>query len=361
MQMQSLEIFAGSTAYQHIQKNGLKPSDITRIMGASGAAKWLTIAGLDMAIFGTWLSTAKHEINLFGTSIGAFKLAAAACDNPAAKLAHLAKLYAAYDDSDYLGTMRDIITYSTWDMMAKILTPETPAQILNNPHYRFHCGAVRPIGLFASQKLRHQTLALALAFARSPIRRDELQNICERVIFTDPRSTQALAHRDIYPTQNLPLTTENLIPAILSSGSMPLYMHPMQHASFGKPQTLYDGGMLDYHPVPDIFWKPDNGLTLYPHFYDRLKLRWFDKFYPWRRVNIQHLDKIILLHPSKAFVKSLPDGRIASRQDFRKYKKNPERRAKKWHEIVNRSHELGEAFLALIKSGDIANHVKLIS
>ena len=45
--MADLIIAAGPKALAHIRKHGLSPDDISAIFGASGAAKWLAIAGLD--------------------------------------------------------------------------------------------------------------------------------------------------------------------------------------------------------------------------------------------------------------------------------------------------------------------------
>ena len=57
-----LSVYAGKRAYEHVRKNGLLPTDVNRIMGASGAAKWLAIAGLDKAIFGRWFNDSSHRI-----------------------------------------------------------------------------------------------------------------------------------------------------------------------------------------------------------------------------------------------------------------------------------------------------------
>jgi hypothetical protein len=80
--MTLLRILAGATAYRHIKTNGLTQQDISAVFAASGAAKWLTIYGLDRAVFSVWLAQSIHPIDLFGTSIGTFKLAAAAQQKP---------------------------------------------------------------------------------------------------------------------------------------------------------------------------------------------------------------------------------------------------------------------------------------
>ena len=98
--MTKLRILAGPSAYKQIQSKGLSPEDISAIFGASGAAKWLTIYGLDKAIFSKWLKPGDHLIDLYGTSVGAFKLAAAAQADPAHALSCLAN---AYIDQHYRG------------------------------------------------------------------------------------------------------------------------------------------------------------------------------------------------------------------------------------------------------------------
>ncbi len=356
-----LTIYAGAHAHRHICENGLKPQHITRIIGASGASKWLTIAGLDAYIFGSWLADIDHDIDLFGTSVGAFKLAAAASANPRARLHQLAQDYAAFGNDDNSTNLRDAISQSTRTILHRLLGNGQPNEILSHPYLRFHCGTVKPIGGFATENRLKQSAVLGHVFARSPFQRDELAGYCERVIFSDPRSQRKIAQNDSYHTLQTSLTPDNLVDAVLASGSMPVYMHPVQHELSGQTHNLYDGGMLDYHPVPDLFWEKDDGLTLYPHFYDHIKLRWFDKFYPKRRANAALLDRTILIAPSAAFVRALPNQRIPSRQDFRHYKNDPETRTQNWLEVVKRSEALGAAFEEIISSDNIANHVNLLS
>jgi len=51
-----LTLAAGPIALKHVREYGLSPNDVSTIFGASGAAKWLAIAGLDKAIFGDWMA-----------------------------------------------------------------------------------------------------------------------------------------------------------------------------------------------------------------------------------------------------------------------------------------------------------------
>ena len=90
-----LTLAAGPTALRHVREHGLSSNDVSTIFGASGAAKWLAISGLDKAIFGDWMAdrTATAPVDLYGTSVGAFKLAAAARRDPGRMLATLAQAY----------------------------------------------------------------------------------------------------------------------------------------------------------------------------------------------------------------------------------------------------------------------------
>ena len=97
MPMADLIIAAGPKALAHIRKHGLSPDDISAIFGASGAAKWLAIAGLDHKVFAQFMTqrTDKTPVDLFGTSVGAFKLAGAARADADATLKVMADAYIA--------------------------------------------------------------------------------------------------------------------------------------------------------------------------------------------------------------------------------------------------------------------------
>ena len=89
----NLLLLAGKSAYKHIREKGLSPPDIAAVMGASGAAKWLVLCGLDSAIFSHWFKGRRDPLHLFGTSIGAWKFAAAAQDDPIQAFDRLKEAY----------------------------------------------------------------------------------------------------------------------------------------------------------------------------------------------------------------------------------------------------------------------------
>lgn len=349
----ALRIFAGNSAYQKIQKDGLQATDVAAVIGASGAAKWLAITHLDSTIFSQWLNKSTQTIDVLGTSIGAIKLAAALRRDPAAALTKLADDYVAqsYGPDNSL-----TVTEGTYQLLNSLLVDGGAQEILQSPRYRYHCIAVRCKGGLASNNQWPQKLSMASAFFKSMRGRDALSKDLQRVVFSDPRSTRMLRSSDGYVSERVELTQNNFDKALLSSGSIPVYMDAVNDVA--GDGVFRDGGLLDYHPVPDYFWPENNGLVLYPHFYQTLKAGWFDKFFPWRHVPSHHLDNVVMLAPSDSYIASLPGGKIPERQDFVKYQHNQERRRDNWREVIKRSEQLGEEFLKIVESGDIASHVQ---
>lgn len=354
---QHLQILAGPTAFKHIQQYGLSAGDISSVFGASGAAKWLAIYGLDHAIFDRWFNGIDHKVHLFGTSVGAWKLAAAAQKNPGEALTALANAYVAqtYAPSP---TMADVVAESQ-KILAAFLPKTALPQIFEHPNFHYHFGAVRCKGNLASDKSLALTLGLAKAFLQSRKGRRGLQSQVERVIFTDPRHPAPITARDGYKTETVALTSTNFFSALTASGSIPFVMPGVGNISGAQSGVYRDGGLLDYHPVPGYFWDHE-GLVLYPHFYPYLKAGWFDKLYANRTASPSLLDKAIIIAPTQAYVDSLPYGRLSDRKDFKRFRGQDSERMRTWHEVMAHSHGLGEEFLQLVSSGDIATRVRRV-
>jgi hypothetical protein len=359
--MQRLQIFAGLSAYTKIRKDGLSPEDVGAIFGASGAAKWLTIAGLDKAIFGQWLADYNPQtpIDLFGTSVGAFKLAAAAQDNPADAIMRFASLYAAQRFSGDISA--ETVAKATENMILDMLGEDEDGvwQILANPKYYFHCGAVRCHGTLNTENATVQRFGMAVGFMKSMFSDKGLDGLCERTIFSDPRSLTRFKAKDGFQVRRIELSADNLARALIASGSIPVYMNGVD---FPQDSERYyrDGGLLDYHPVPSAILPKSDKLVLYPHFYPSITRRWFDKFFPWKQVDPKELDNVVIIAPNDAHINSLPDGRIPDRRDFVKFQSNEALRISRWQTAVSKSEALGDEFLRLCETGDISDRVRPI-
>ncbi|MEX1668252.1 hypothetical protein AB4876_04965 [Zhongshania guokunii] len=355
--MSLLRIRAGKSALEHIQSKGLSPSDISAVFGASGAAKWLAIYGLDRAIFSEWLVDAHQPINLFGTSVGAFKLAGACRQDSAKALDELAHAY--IEQSYPNGFSADLIDIETQKLLDSVVDAAGLDEILSHPVFRYHCGTVLAKGWLAQSSVSQQKYAMALAFALNGFGRNIHTKIMQRVIFADARADGTLAGRDAYTSHRVVLNRDNLRAAITGSGSIPVVMHGVKDI-LGAPAGMHrDGGLLDYHPVPGNVWQGD-GLVLYPHFYSEVTSGWFDKYFFWRKTPKALLDKVVLISPSESFLASTELGRIPDRRDFLRMQGDDPLRKRLWWDSAKRSLELGEAFLTLAKSGDIGSIVEPI-
>ncbi|MCV6624691.1 MAG: hypothetical protein OIF38_01255 [Cellvibrionaceae bacterium] len=348
-----INIYAGRTALAHLRSNGLSPEHISTVFGASGAAKWLAIYGLDRAIFETWLSPSQQPIQLFGTSVGAWKLAAAAQSEAGKALFRLADAYIAQTYSKQ-AVPADVVR-ETSKIIDRFLPPGAIEDILNSPNRHYNCGAVRCSGSLAHERKWSLLAGMSEGFVRSI--GGSYGAMFERVVFSDARRMPALKTEPGIKNLQFSLSADNFVAALKSSGAIPYIMNGVDAIVGAEPGVYRDGGLLDYHPIPSRFWA-ESGLVLYPHFYDHLIPNWFDKFYSNRRANAAQLDNVIMISPSADFVRSLPDGRLPDRKDFSRYKGRNEERQWRWRAAMNSSTALGEAFLEVAGSGDIAKHAR---
>lgn len=138
---QVLEIRAGRTAMAHIREKGLSPADIRVVTGTSGAAKWLSIYGLYRAVFSRFLAGLSHPVYLFGTSIGAWTMAAGAQKEPAKAFDRLKQ---AYIRQQYQGRITpEKITEESLKILDAVFGPDQVSEVLTRPELRLCFSAVR--------------------------------------------------------------------------------------------------------------------------------------------------------------------------------------------------------------------------
>jgi hypothetical protein len=350
-----LQILAGKTAYRHIRENGLSQADISLVLGASGAAKWLVLCGLDCAIFSHWFKGRKDPLYLLGTSIGAWKFAAAAQKNPAKAFDALQH---AYIHQYYQGRVTPArVTSESVRIMDEFLDQTRVDEILCHPFLRIALGTVRCRYLLASRHRLVQMLGIVAGAGVNRISRGLQRLYLERVLFHHPQfDTRAVDFAD-FPTQFVPLGTHNFKQALTASGAIPYIMEGVTDIP-GAPKGMYrDGGMLDYHPAFAL--SPGRkGLILYPHFYPYIVPGWFDKKHVSRRVTGSVTGRIILLAPSETFVAGLPFGRIPDRKDFTRLMGQDAVRVTAWEKAVDLGRVLGDAFLEATQTGRIQDMVR---
>lgn len=338
-----LDVLAGPVALRRIRDGGLRPDDVDIVTGASGGPKWFVLYGLDRLLWSDWFVRRRRPLKLVGSSSGSWRFAAACQDDP---LAALERFEAAYRAQRFphrpAAAQVSRIARQTMDAM---LGEGGVEEILGQPGRQLAVVVNRLRGLDPDSARRWHHARLAAGAVLNLFGRRGLGRIVERMVFhTGP--ADALRFSDALPTRYVPLTRENLRPALLASGSIPRVMEPVLEIPGAGPGVYYDGGITDYHfaePFPAA-----EGLVLMPHFYPYLLPGWFDKLRPGRR-SPSALERTVVLAPSEAFVRRLPHGKIPDRNDF--LRMADDQRQNYWQTVVEASHWLADALAELTASG----------
>lgn len=347
-----LVLKAGPVALKHIQQHGLRSDDVEVLVGASGGPKWFCLFGLDQYLAAEFFQGRQKPLQLLGSSAGAWRFGCFAQADPAAASRRFCDAYRtlcyAKDAS-----IAEITATSATVMDAVFPTQEHLQQVIDNQIFRLNFIVAKSRRLNSGQSKAAQIGALTFTAAANLISRKSLGLFYQRVLFQHPSSVHlqqelltaedsaAFAGIRDLPTQRVPLTVDNLKPALLASGAIPLVIEPVRHIPGAGDGHFVDGGITDYH----FDWPfSSKGLVLYPHFYPHLTPGWFDKSLRWRRAKAKNLQNVVLLCPSERWVKSLPFGKIPDRTDFSTM--SDDVRIAYWQEVTERSFELAQALKA---------------
>lgn len=350
-----LLFLAGKNALKRIRDHGLAPDDVSIVAGAAGAAKWIAIAELDKAVFSQWIKGRTRPLHLYGTSIGSWKLAAAALSDPVPALDALVD---AYVHQRYPGRITQEKVMAACRGMLDACFPEARvSEILSHPVMRFSLSTVRCKGAAGSDSIPVQFLGLALGYLLNRARRSLLGVFFERAFFHDPRENPAFFEKSEFPTQRVPLHGGNFRHALLATSSIPLVMKGIRNISGALPGMYRDGGILDYHPA-SFSPQDGEGVILYPHFSTRIVPGWFDKSLHARRAEPGHLKDMLVVAPSPDFVSRLPYGRIPDRSDFKTFYGRDDERIAFWKEAASMGRRLADDFMESVLGGSIRTKVR---
>lgn len=348
----SLALLAGPDALRILRERGLRPEDVDVLPGASGGPKWLSLAGLDRFLFGEFFQAPRtRPLHLIGSSIGSWRMACLAQRDPAAALArgHDAYIEQRYERKP---TPAEVSAVSA-RILDTLLGPHGVDEILSHPWARLHVITAECRGPAASEHPWVQMASLAVSASANLLTRRALALQMRRVIFHTAGDDSPFRGLADLPTAHLPLTRENLKPALLASGSIPLVLSGVTVP--GAPGGVHrDGGVIDYHLSFDF--GPGEGLVLYPHFFPHLVPGWFDKALPWRRARGANFRRALVLAPSAAFVAGLPGGKIPDRNDF--YRMPEPERIRVWRAVAAASERLADELRELIATHRVAEHAQ---
>jgi patatin-like phospholipase len=350
-----LTIRAGKRALERLKSSGLDPADVEIIPGAAGGPKGLGLVGLDRTIFGEWLPSAPRVRHLVGSSIGAWRFAAAATRDPLRSLADFARLYT--EQCYPPRPSRQFVTKCARTMLGELFAGREE-EILASPGYRLHIFTVRgrwPL-------TRDSRLATALGFGMAAMAnvagRRHLARFIDRTVFHDAREPPPFAAGfDAFNTHVVPLDRHNLGEALLASASIPLVLEGVADIPGSPAGTYWDGGIIDYHL--HLPYHHTKGLVLYPHLTDRIVPGWLDKSMPWRKAGGAWLDNVVLVSPSREYLASLPHGKLPDRSDFKRYAGDDAGRMRDWRTAISESDRLAEAFNEFARRPDTARVLPL--
>jgi hypothetical protein len=345
-----LTIRAGRRALERIQSEGLAAADVEIIPGAAGGPKALGIAGLDRALFGEWLPAAPGVRHLIGSSIGAWRFAAACRTDATQALAEFARTYT--EQSYPRRPTRRFVSEAARTMLAGLFAGRED-EILSHPHYRLHVLAVRGRWPLTRDSRFSTPFGFGMAAMANAIGRRHLARFIDRAVFHDARDRPRFldAKRfDAFHTHEVVLDRANLGEALLASASIPLVMEGVSGIASAPSGIYWDGGIIDYHL--HLPYHHSRGLVLYPHFTDRIVPGWLDKTLPWRRARGEWLDNVVLVAPSRDYLAKLPHGKLPDRRDFSRFAGDDAGRVKYWRTAISESDRLAEAFLEFARRPD---------
>ncbi|WP_224371242.1 patatin-like phospholipase family protein [Hyalangium versicolor] len=347
----SLTLLAGPDALRWIRERGLRADDVDVLPGASGGPKWLVLAGLDRVLFGGFFRGRTRPLHLIGSSIGSWRLSCLAQKEPVAALERMEEAYVL---QRYPPKPPPSLVSATSDrILDTVLGRDGVEQILGHPWARLHIVTALCRGLSAFEHPRVQMMGLALAAMTNLVSRRTLGLHMQRVIFHAAGDTSPFAGLKDLPSAHLPLTRENLRPALLASGSIPLVLSGVRIPGT-RPGVYRDGGIIDYHL--DLDFGPGEGLVLYPHFYPYVVPGWFDKSLRWRWARPRNFRRALIIAPSPELVARLPSGRIPDRDDFVRF--SDEERIRAWRQVLSESRRMGDEFWELLSTGRLAERVR---
>ncbi len=342
-----LKIKAGPEALKHLRQNGLQPAHIELMVGASGGPKWLVLSPLDRVLMG-WLLKRHRPVFLAGASSGAWRMVCYGLSDPVGGLERLERSYVeqTYPPNPH----PDLVVGRCADLLHEVLGPGGSREVLRHPTVRLSLMTTLTRG-WAARPGRLQMLGLAAAGLASMVTRRLVGLLLTRVVFSDPRTRPPFWPLEDLPSEKAELTRDNLQPALLASGAIPLVIRGVPNIPGGHQGVYRDGGVLDYHlDLPNR----GPGLTLFCHFTDHQIPVYFDRYWPYR--GARNRSRMVALYPDPEFVSRLPRGKLPDRNDF--YRLPDRERIKSWYEAVNESQRLAEELAEFLDSPDPASLVE---
>ena len=340
----ALSIYLGKNAARQIECDGWSAELFSLLLGASGGPKWFILSHLDRLLFGDFLQRSSQPLSVLGSSIGSWRHACLAMNDPSAAVARLEQGYLYQRYASKPGPSE--VSQVSLGILQRVLGEDGAAALVSHPRIRTHIVTARGRGPAAATSMPLLATGMGAAALGNTISRQLLKLHFQRVVFySGSAPNPGLALHD-FDTRYCPLETGNVGAALHASGAIPFVLTGERDIPCAPRGQYWDGGIIDYHFDLDQY--RGEGLILYPHFSNNIIPGWFDKFLPWRQAAIHEVDNLVLLCPGETFVAGLPHGKIPDRSDFTRL--GHEERVRYWEQCVEASKALAEEFAELIES-----------
>jgi hypothetical protein len=353
-----VSLWAGNNAIEWIREKGLSPDDVEVVAGAAGGPKWLIVRHLDRHLFSSWLALRKRPLFFLGSSIGAWRFAAACQKDPCAAFERFEQAYMgqAYESNP----PQEAIDQELRRILDRLIGADGAEEILAHPKFRLNIMTVRCKGLTAHDERFRLMAGLFLAAASNFMLRRFLGIFFERILFYDRRDRPPFYRMRDFPLRQVPLTMANLKPALAASGAIPLLMSGVKNIAGTDGGTYRDGGIIDYHMNIDFLGRK-KGLVLFPHYAEKIVPGWLDKHIPWRKPDLGKMSDVLMVAPSKRLTDSLALKKVPDRKDFYTFSGRDGERIAYWRQALDAGERLADEFMELAVSGRIASELRPIS
>lgn len=343
-QLPSLIIKVGATAQKTLlDQQKLAPAHVHRVVGGAGGPKGLILNELDRHLFSEWFQDTR-PLELIGASIGAWRMAAACCNDPGIAFRDLLE---AYCNQHY--TPRPTESKIGPDRISEIFRSDLSKffeihpwrDILSHRSYNLNFVVSQGRSWLDSDFRWIQNLGFLRLIYSNSISRSHLEKWMKRLVFYS--HTAADVPLIDFKTEYHRLTTKNSLDALLASCSIPLVLDPVKNIGNDSIGKFWDGGITDYHLHWD-YRNSKNQITLYPHFQEEVIPGWFDKKFKKRHRWTSHFDNVVLIYPNPEFVSALPRKKIPDRGDFKLYGEDWKKRKSVWLGEVSECKRFVEDF-----------------
>lgn len=350
-----LRFKAGPGILNLIRDEGLKFERVRVFFGPAGGPKWFTSVGFDKVLIKKKLLEKSYfnRVLLAGSSAGAWRCLAMACKDP---LRAYEKLVIAYSRNIF--TSQDTpesLSEKIQKNVESFINDDDIAHILTHPKFDLAIHVVKSKKLAESKDYKIEGIALALSALLNLMNSKYMKLFYEKTVFYTGQDSPDFTSSN-FDGYKCRINDKNLKKIALATGSLPYFIRGVSNIPDAEDGVYRDGGLINYQLNEN--YRPDEGLTLFFHYQERITPGWFDKRLFWKKTESQNLDRVLQIFPSEAFIKILPDRKLPDRKDFVTFVNDPEERIRRWDQVCQLSDLLAEDFMESLESGQIRNRVE---